>query len=357
MDREYAGRPTADLEGGAGIEDVIILPLVLVAVAVKRLCRAAFSLLIHILDYAFPILLQLARFPLFTVRILGDGIVALLKGIVRYLPVSGARRDTWLRVVTERWAWLRQKISYKAFEEAVHHAFENGMAWVFRKCRLLTPGSALLVIGGAVLWLPISFGAATAIHAFLIAEASSLPAWMQLLHPLATIVAKSKLLVLPVYPAAWPQAKRHPSVQAMLAFFRYVAGLYLVRKTGLRFRQVDHAVTVVADAAKNIAIRLGLGRVSEAVLAGLNGLATWIGNASRVALSRLREGLSRIPGVRTIVLRYAAHYDGVGQQPTERVSQRVSGFFQRWSIKFSAEYYEAKERGEAPGHAAHGSHG
>src|SRR6266481_2141321 len=61
-----------------------------------------------------------------------------------------------------------------------------------------------------IVWLPISFGAATAMHAVLFAKLTSWPAWMQLLHPLATVIAKSKLLVLPVYPAAWPHAKKHP---------------------------------------------------------------------------------------------------------------------------------------------------
>ena len=41
------------------------------------------------------------------------------------------------------------------------------MAWVFRECRYLTPNTALLVIVGAVLWLPFSFGVATAMHAHL----------------------------------------------------------------------------------------------------------------------------------------------------------------------------------------------
>src|SRR5215470_13008630 len=41
---------------------------------------------------------------------------------------------------------------------ALHHAFEAGMAWVFRKCRRLTPSGALLVIAVALLWLPVSFG-------------------------------------------------------------------------------------------------------------------------------------------------------------------------------------------------------
>src|SRR5262245_18052752 len=180
---------------GAGIADVIILPLVAIALATKSLLKFVLSILVDILDYAFPILLQVARFPLFTARIIGDGIAALLKGVVRFLPVGGARREAWRALVSRHWSWLRQKISYRAFEEAVHHAFEKGMAWVFRKCRTLTPASALLVIAGAILWFPISFGAATALHAVLLAKAASLPPWMQLLHPFATIIAKSKLLV------------------------------------------------------------------------------------------------------------------------------------------------------------------
>ena len=195
MSNEHGGHTpgTAQSRFDAGVEDLIIFPLVAIALVVKQLLHAMLRILIHILDYAFPILLQLARFPLFTIRIVGDAIVALLKGIVRFLPMSGTKREAWRELVSRYWSWLRQKISYKAFEEAVHHAFEGGMAWVFRKCRTLTPRGALLVIVGAVLWLPISFGLATAMHAVLLAEAASLPAWMQLLHPLATVIAKTKL--------------------------------------------------------------------------------------------------------------------------------------------------------------------
>ena len=107
------------------------------------------------------------------------------------------------------------------------------MAWVFKTCRALSPRAALLVLIGAVLWLPISFGVATLMHAVLFAKALSLPAWMQLLHPVATVIAKSKLLVLPVYPAAWPQAKQHPMMQALIRFWNYLAALYLARKIGL----------------------------------------------------------------------------------------------------------------------------
>ncbi|WP_213030314.1 hypothetical protein, partial [Acinetobacter baumannii] len=115
-------------------------------------------------------------------------------------PLPGDRSRIWREALQQGWAWLRQKISYHAFEEAVHHAFEAGMAWVFKSCKTLSPRTALLVIIAAVLWIPISFGAATAVHATLIAKAATLPSWMQLLHGVATILAKSKLLVLPVYP-------------------------------------------------------------------------------------------------------------------------------------------------------------
>ena len=113
----------------------------------------------------------------------------------------------------------------------MHSAFESGMAWVFRKCRHLTPSTALLVILGAALWFPISFGAATAMHVVLLAKVTSWPAWTQLLHPLATVIAKSKLLVLPVYPAAWPQAKKHPFVQLALKGYETIKRMYVIKRS------------------------------------------------------------------------------------------------------------------------------
>ena len=218
---------------------MVIVPLVVVAFAIWRILRRTFFILVDLVDFLFPILLQVMRFPLFTLRILGDGIAALLKGIVRFLPVGGDRRAAWREFVSRHWAWLRQKFSYKAFEEAVHHAFEKGMAWVFKTCHALSPRAALWVLIGAVLWLPISFGVATFMHAVLIAKALSLPAWMQLLHPVATVIAKTKLLVLPVYPAAWPQAKQHPLMQALIRFWQFLVAHYFARKTGFRYRQIE----------------------------------------------------------------------------------------------------------------------
>ena len=346
MNNKSEGLTPAMAQGrfGAGIEDVIILPLVLIALAVKHLFQAMLSILIHILDYAFPILLQLARFPLFTARIIGDGVTVLLKCVVGCLPVAGKTREEWREFVSRRWLWLRQKISYQAFEEAVHHAFEGGMAWVFSKCRSLTPGGALLVIAGAVLWLPVSFGAATAMHAVLIAEAASLPPWMQLLHPLATIIAKSKLLVLPAYPAAWPQAKKHPFVQASFRFYCYFTTLHLMQKTGYRYRQTELAVAETVDVLWGTVPLVGLSYWSSTLFAKFNGLAAWASKVSRAAMTHTVDGISRLPLIGSIGRSYAAHYNVANQQHADKFSKKVSGFFGRWSIKFSADYYEAKEK-------------
>ena len=178
------------------LDDVIIIPLVFVALAANKILRFILSILMRLLDYAFPLAMQIVWLPLFAARVLGNVTVTVMNGALRFLPLSESKRRQWSISIRRNWSRLRRKISYRAFEHAVYIAFESGMAWVFRKCRHLTPNTALLVILGAVLWLPISFGAATAMHAVLFAKVTSWPAWMQLLHPLATVIAKSKLLVL-----------------------------------------------------------------------------------------------------------------------------------------------------------------
>ena len=108
----------------AGVDDVAILPFVAILLILKQLLLALWTILIKIVDFLFPILLQLMRFPLFSLRILGDGIAAFLKGIGWILPIGGVRRAAWIKFVRVHWARARQKISYKAFEDAVHHLFE-----------------------------------------------------------------------------------------------------------------------------------------------------------------------------------------------------------------------------------------
>jgi hypothetical protein len=326
-----------------GIDDAVVVPFALATSIATRVVRVTISILIRILDYAFPIFLQFARFPLFTARIVGDGAAALLKAVVGLLPISGAKREEWGRAISRRWSWLRQKISYSAFEEAVHHAFEAGMAWVFVKCRTLTPRGALLVIAGAILWLPISFGASTIMHAMLIAHATSLPAWMQLLHPLATFVAKSKLLVLPVYPAAWPQAKQHPFVLFILNYYRYMISRPLVQKTRYRYEQIEQALAQTATVVQQSADRLGLRCLSAYLVSSLNVLSIRIADKSRALLMQMLERSCRLPLIGPVVTSYAKHYGRGAETLAEPFSKKASSFFARWSMKFSTEYYDPRQ--------------
>ena len=286
-----------------GLDDVIIVPLVLAALAVDKLVRFLILVLVRLLDFAFPLAMQLVWLPLLAARTIGDGIVAAFRGILRILPLGDTRRRQWTEAMRRNWTWLREKISYRAFEHAVHVVFESGMAWVFGKCRRLTPSKALLVIIGAILWLPISFGAATALHIILAAKVATWPAWMQLLHPLGTVIAKSKLLVLPVYPAAWPQAKKHPFVQFIAGGYLAMKNLYLVRKIEFRYRHTERAAAAAAD------------RFGDAT--GLPRAALWFRSAEESTED---------------------------QSIVHKPSQKLRLFYQRWSIKFSAEYYEARER-------------
>jgi hypothetical protein len=327
-----------------GLEDVVILPLVAVAFIVKVVLRALLTILIDIIDWLFPILLQVMRFPLFTIRIIGDGVAAVLKGVGRFLPIGELRQRAWREFISRNWAWLRQKFSYRVFEEWLHHVFEDGMAWVFRTCRTLTPRSALLVIVGAILWIPISFGAATVMHAWLLAWAASLPPWMQLLHPVATVIAKSKLLVLPVYPAAWPQAKQHPIVQAMVAAWRHLTTLHVMRKTGYRYRQTEGVSAEAVQASGLAASAVGASHLLRRLAAPLNAAAAAIGQRLRAVVAGTVAVMSTVPLFGDLVRRYQERYDQVSRQPSVPFSERMSDYFARWSIKFSVEYYEAKER-------------
>jgi len=283
------------------LDDVIIIPLVSITLAASKIMRFIVLILMRLLDYAFPLAMQIVWLPLFAAKILGDVIVAVTSAALRLLPLSETKRRQWRRSIRRNWSWFRRKMSYRAFEQAVHDAFEGGMAWVFRKCRHLTPHTALLVILGAVLWLPISFGAATAMHAVLFAKVTSWPAWTQLLHPLATVIAKSKLLVLPVYPAAWPHAKKHPFVQLAFKGYETIKCMYLIKKVGFRYRQAEIVGIAIVERLERIA--------------GLASAVRWLRKA------------------------HVAEHFGV-EKPTEELRL----FFSRWSIKFSAEYYEAKER-------------
>src|SRR5262249_48794571 len=133
-------------------DDIFIVPLVFITLAVNKILRFIVSILMQTLDYAFPFAMQIVWLPLFAAKKLGDVIVILISAALRFLPVSETKRRQWRRSISRNWSWFRRKISYQAFEQAVHDAFESSMAWVFRKCRHLTPNASLLVILGAILW-------------------------------------------------------------------------------------------------------------------------------------------------------------------------------------------------------------
>src|SRR5258705_5830175 len=188
---------------------------------------------------------------------------------------------------------------------------------------------------------PDLFRAATAMHAVLLAKVTSWPAWMQLLHPFATFIAKSKLLVLPVYPAAWPQAKEHPIVQRFFQFCRYSMSLDVVQKARYRYQQTERGAAVVAASVGRAAARIGLADWFNTMRVPLTDMLTWIRKSWPDVMLRLLETFSGAPLMGPIVNRYFARYGSVYSM---RPSEQVRGLFERRSIKVSADYYEAKER-------------
>jgi hypothetical protein len=86
---------------------------------------------------------------------------------------------------------------------------------------------------------------------------------------------------------------------------------------------------------------------SSGFVGWLNGTVAWIGKASRDAMRNNVEELSRVWLIGSIVRNYAARYSG------DKPSERELRVFERWSIRFSAVYYEAKEREkETKGHTS-----
>src|SRR5947208_16004884 len=127
--------PIAERPPTVGVDDLVIVPLVVIAVAVSKLLKGVLSILIYVLDYAFPILLQLMRIPLLAARLFGDGMEFFLEGVVRCLPLSSAKRDAWRACMPQQWIWFRRNISYPALAQALPHAFQAGTAGVFRTHR------------------------------------------------------------------------------------------------------------------------------------------------------------------------------------------------------------------------------
>jgi hypothetical protein len=159
---------------------------------------------------------------------------------------------------------------------------------------------------------------------------------MQALHGVATVLAKSKLLMLPAYPAAWPQAKKHPLVAAGLRAARWFADLRETRKAIFRFGQVEDAMNRTAEKA-------GLLHVWDRSLDAVARALAAIGNGIRAVLRPGLRSLTRVPLLGPVVRTYESHYDRAGAAKPQKLSQKIRDFFERWEIKFTPAYYEAKE--------------
>ena len=233
-----------------GIDDTIILPLVVIAFFTRTLFQAMLLIVLFASDFVFVLFLRMMTSPLLVAATVGDGMAWLIKGLAGMPPLPRAKRAAWRDLVDRRWSGLRQRMSHEAVAMMARSVLQGGMSWVFQKCGALSPRASLLVIASAMLWLPLSATISIGMHTVLLANAASLPAWMQLLHLVATVIAKSKILVLPAYPAAWPQAKKHALVQAAFRWMHRLAALDSIRKTGHRYQQTKQTFAQAAMSAQ-----------------------------------------------------------------------------------------------------------
>jgi hypothetical protein len=65
-------------------DDVIIIPLVFVTLAANKILRFILSILMRLLDYAFPFAMQIVWLPLFAAKVLGNVIVTVINGALRF---------------------------------------------------------------------------------------------------------------------------------------------------------------------------------------------------------------------------------------------------------------------------------
>src|SRR5262245_35377514 len=106
--------------------------------------------------------------------------------------------------------------------------------------------------------------------------------------------------------------------------------------------QRERGAAVVAHSVGRAAARIGLADWFKATRVPLTDMQ-WIRKPWPDVMLRLLETFSGAPLVSSIVNRYFARYGSVYSM---RPSEQVRGLFARWSIKFSADYYEAKDREE-----------
>ena len=133
-------------------------------------------------------------------------------------------------------------------------------------------------------------------------------------------------------------------MQGAFRLYEYLAARYLMRKIGLRYQQTERATTDGTRVLRRSAIRIGLRQMYERLLDGLNDLAVQIGKGIRIIARLTIQGLSSLPLIGPIIQRYEKHYNEAAEQESpQKLSERIKGIYDRWSIKLSVDYYEAKD--------------
>jgi hypothetical protein len=98
---------------------------------------------------------------------------------------------------------------------------------------------------------------------------------------------------------------------------------------------------------------LGLTSLGSQLVATFNAAGLATDGAARAALLWVVDQLAAISFMSGMMRGYQAQYDAISEHPKPPVSERVRDFYARWSVKFTAQYYEDRERDEATkGHAA-----
>src|SRR5262249_42595251 len=138
-----------------GIDDTIILPLVLIALLTRTLGLAALVIVLFASDLVFALFLRVVSLPLLGAIAAGDVVPWLIKRFAGQ-PPPGAKGEAWRDLVDRRWSGLRHRMSHQAIATAMHRGLQGGVSWFFQRCGALSPRAALLVIASVMLWLPLS---------------------------------------------------------------------------------------------------------------------------------------------------------------------------------------------------------
>jgi hypothetical protein len=180
-------------------------------------------------------------------------------------------------------------------------------------------------------------------YAFLLSHATSLPAWMQLFHIPVVMMAKSKILVLPVYPAAWPQAKRHPIVMEISSLCRRLKCFAVLERLAVRYRQIEAGSQRLSNFVVQASISADLHSQFDAMCCAFRSASDRSARWSRTFVLRFALSAARLsvigPHVRHLLRRYAK----MAPANTARPSEQIRSVYARWAIKFTPAYYEAKQ--------------